>query len=231
MSRDMGMAVSISLSTGTGMTKNKIYQKIYKIYLTKCEIGAMILLSIGNDGCTHAKEAVKMSMERAIGFVVGIVAAAVLALIARKIVARRGGATGEYDERQQVVRGRAFTLAYAVIMVYLAVWMVLRNVELPFFNHPSSVLVGILLSVTVFVGYSVFNDAYFRTSDRPGTYIALIGAVGLLNLILGIRHWVRETTLEGRLLDNANLMVAAMMIAVMACVVIKLALDRRSEAN
>lgn len=169
-----------------------------------------------------------MNTAWAFGFAVGLMVVAIASAIIAKIIKRRNGKPAEYDERQQAARGKAFTLAYATLMIYLAVWMILNSMEMPFFDMYTSVLVGILISVAVFAGYSIFTDAYFRTSDKPATWIALIGGVALMNLGIGVWHAMKETTMRARWLENANLMVGVMCLAVMVCALIKRAMDRQS---
>ena len=172
-----------------------------------------------------------MNTAWAIGFIVGILIVAVICTVAAMVARKKGLGKGNFDERQQVIRGRAFTWAYATLLVYLAVWMVLRTMELPFFMQSLSVLLGVLLSVAVFVGYCIFRDAYFKASESPRVWIGVISAVGLLNLGIGLIRLFREATLEERLCENANLFVGALLVFTLVCILIKRAIDRRSEAE
>ena len=172
-----------------------------------------------------------MNAEWAMGFIVGLLAVAVVCLVAGLIVKRRGGKPGEYDERQQVERGKAFTVAYAVIMIYLAVWFLGKGMGLGYCDSASSVLLGVLLSVGVFAGYSIFHDAYFRTSDRPKAWIGCIGVVGLINLVSGVIHMVRGKDIYEKLLENGNLMTGLLLTAILACTLIKRSMDRHSEGE
>ena len=78
----------------------------------------------------------------------------------------------------QIARGRAFTFAYTTLLIYLAVWFVLRSMGVPFFYESLSVWLGVLLSLGVFVGYSVFHDAYFRASDSPKYWASCLARGG-----------------------------------------------------
>ena len=57
----------------------------------------------------------------AFGIMIGLIIAVALILVANNNKKVRT----EYDERQQIARKTAITLAYTVLMVYLAAWMVL----------------------------------------------------------------------------------------------------------
>ena len=174
-----------------------------------------------------------MSMNWAIGFAVGLAVAAALVGIVKIIILKRTGVQrrGAYDERQQLARGKAYTAAYATLLIYLAVWMIFRSVEVPFFMESLSVVLGALLSIAVFVGYSVFHDAYFKASESPKSWIGIICAIGAVNLGIGALHLIRGETLTERLYDNVNLFVGLLMAVTLVCLVIKRAMDRRSEAE
>ena len=158
------------------------------------------------------------------GFIVGLMLVAIVTLVIRKM----SGKPGKYDERQQVARGKAFTAGYATLAIYLAGWLCLSKLELLTFSGETMLMVGLLLSVAVVAGYSIFHDAYFRTSDRPKTWIIIFAGVTLLNLALGVDHWVQEATLQAKLGDNLNLLVAITTGVILVCVLIKQAMDRRN---
>ena len=172
-----------------------------------------------------------MSTAWAIGFVVGILIVAVACYVSKKLATKKGVKPSKFDERQLAARGQAFTLAYATLGIYLAVWMVLNSLELPFFATRLSVLIGLQLSVAVFAVYSFFSDAYFRTSDKPASWAGIIGVIGLLNTGLGVWHAVEAATVQERWYENNNLFVGIMLLAVFACMLVKRAIDKRSEAE
>lgn len=168
-----------------------------------------------------------MNFEWVTGFVVGLLAVAVVFAVVRRMALRRGEGPRKYDERQVAARGKAYAAAYFTLLIYLAVWLVLSSLELPFFPGTAAILLGFLLSITVFVCYSIFHDAYFRCSERPTTWLWVIGAVSALNLGIGIGRICRGATLAERLFENANLMVGAVTTLILACSLVKLAMDRR----
>ena len=176
-------------------------------------------------------EGMEMNAEWAAGFIVGILIVAVVCGIALRKAFKNGMGRGKYDERQQGVRGRAFTWAYFTLLFYLAGWIVLRSLEIPFFTESLSIAIGALLSIGVFAAYSIFHDAYFKASERPRAWILLIASIGLLNLGLGIGRLVRQASLRERLYDNYNLFMGLLMIAVLVCLVVKRAMDRRGEED
>ena len=168
-----------------------------------------------------------MNTAWATGFIVGILIVAIVCGIAARIARKKGVGSGRYDERQQVARGKAFTWAYATLLIYLALWMIPRSLDIPFFMESMSVWLGALLSIAVFVGYAIFHDAYFKASESPRAWIGIICVVGLANLVIGVIHLFQGETLADRLYDNMNLFVGALFAVVLGCIVAKRAMDRR----
>lgn len=179
----------------------------------------------------RSKEDIKMSTSWAFGFAIGIMVVAILTVVALKCARRGGAGKGKYDERQMVARGRAYTWGYATLLIYLVFWLIMRSMEIPFFMEAVSVLIGALLSIAVFVGYCIFHDAYFKASESPKAWIAIICAMGVVNLGIGLVKLFREATLQERLYDNMNLFVGALMVFALICLLVKRAVDRQSEAD
>ena len=168
-----------------------------------------------------------MNMEKTMGFIVGLLVAAVIAALVAVIAKRKGVGRGAYDERQQIARGKAFSMAYFTLLIYLAVWLIMRALEMPFAMQTMSVFIGVLASLGVFVGYSIFHDAYFKASESPRAWITIICAIGLVNLGIGVARLIRSETIVERLYDNMNLFMGLLFMVVLACIVIKRAIDRR----
>ena len=169
-----------------------------------------------------------MNTEMALGFVTGVLLVAIVCTVIAKMAKKKGSVgRGEYDERQQIARGKAFTWAYATLLIYLAAWMVFRTMEIPFFMESDSVWAGALLSIAVFVGYAIFHDAYFKASESPKTWIVIICACGLLNLVIGIGRLLRGASLADKINNNMNLFVGLLLVATLVMLLIKRAMDRR----
>ncbi len=164
-----------------------------------------------------------------IGFAVGIMMVAVISAIIAKLARKKCAGKGEYDERQQIARGKAYTMAYATLLIYLTAWMILHTLEIPFFATSLSVFAGALLSIAVFVGCSIFSDAYFKASESPKTWIGIICAAGVINIGIGVWHLIREATVQEKLYENFNLFVGLLLVVTLIFIVVKRAMDRRAE--
>ena len=165
------------------------------------------------------------------GLIIGLLAMALIFIIVRRATSRLNEPQREYDERQQLLRGKAFTAAFFTLLGYLAIWMMLNALEVGFFATRLSILVGIMLSIVVFVAYCVFHDAYFRVSERPLPWLFMTAGIAVLNLVIGVARLLRGATLQERLYENANLLMGAAFAVILVCIAIKRGMDRRSEAE
>ncbi len=92
-----------------------------------------------------------------------------------------------------LARGKAFRAAYIVLVSYLAVYAFIDLLVIVWSDGFTGILIGICLSVTVFVVLCIKNDAYISIQEKPGFYIMLFSffivvilAPGVMNLLYGI---------------------------------------------
>lgn len=175
-----------------------------------------------------------MSASYYAGLVVGVIAAVVVCFLYAKFIKRRGKNAG-YDERQEAVRGRAYKWAFVVLVAYLAVYAWLEEVaELRWCETGAGLLVGVLLSATVFMVICIYKDAYFSVSDRPRAFVIAFGVLAAANICCGIaiRLWKLPDIYSGEgsfllSFDDVNLVVGAYLLVIWVNILVKLRLDRR----
>ncbi len=74
---------------------------------------------------------------------------------------------GTYDERQKVARGNGFKLAFLTLAGYiLLVIFTGKSLELFVFKEQEPPILGLMLSVLVFLLYCIKNDAYVKINDN-----------------------------------------------------------------
>ena len=97
----------------------------------------------------------------------------------------------KHDERQRIEQGRACTYAYITLIFYLLCYIFLEKIigivwcELTF-----GLFLGIAFSLSVFLAYCVFQDAYFSVNNSKVGAMIGVNAVGLSQLsirVLSIR--------------------------------------------
>lgn len=177
-----------------------------------------------------------MSFYWILGFAVGVVVVAVIYAIMAKTRKKAGKPAADYDERQVAARGKCYKTAFFtlfganVIMSLLAVifdgYAILEG--------PMPYLLLIFLGATVFVTAAIKNDAYFRPGESSKGLTFIFVALGILNLIGGIRHIV-----DGSMLDEAgrmdtgcmNLIAGLFLVITAAALLLKKAADKKAEAE
>ena len=135
-----------------------------------------------------------------IGMLVGItVALGIFAVIAA--INRKRGKPGEFDERQELIRGKAYQHAFFAVMIFSALYgLAVVTVERPLMADGVSALIAMFVGIAVFAVESIVRDAFFTAKNRPKSYIILYIAVifsQIVNAVGNIR--------EGGLVQNGVL--------------------------
>lgn len=165
-------------------------------------------------------------------WVIGFVGALAVGGILYLITGRKNREKSEYDERQQIARKTAITLAYTVLMVYLAAWMVLNALEIPFFRTPASIFIGMMLSATVFAIYAVFHDAYYSVLTRNSGFPVIFLLMGLTCVISGIRGRQGDAVPgTGESPFDLSLIAGACILVLVICVLIRRHMNKKAEAE
>ena len=106
------------------------------------------------------------SNEYMLGFAVAVIFG-FLAVLILAIVKRRKGVKEEYDERQELVRGKAYKAALFTLMIYLCVDMMVGFIWRAWAMPGVSSALGVFLAVGVFVAVCIRNDALLALRQNP----------------------------------------------------------------
>lgn len=165
-----------------------------------------------------------------IGILVGIaVALGIWAIIAA--VGRKRGKPGEFDERQQLIRGKAYQHAFIAVMLFSALYgLAVMMVEHPLMVDGLSALVAMFVGVVVFAVESIARDAFFTAKNRPKSYIILYAAVIFSQLVNAVGN-IREGGLvqDGVLTMKVLPLVCAAVFAIILVVIIVKAAQPQKE--
>lgn len=133
-----------------------------------------------------------------IGYYAGILAriaffAAIFLIILLAGKSKR--ATPRYDERQIAARNSAYKAGYLTLIGYLLVYAVFDSLSIQWCTGARiGILIGILLSITVFAVTAVRHDAYFGFNENIRTSSAVLSIIAALNLFTGIMPLVTGET-------------------------------------
>ena len=166
------------------------------------------------------------------GIVCGVLAVALICWIIARINKKKGNVSKEYDERQRAIRDKGFRYAYLTLVGYMLLIALLHALDVFSGDVGGWLFIGVILSLTVHVVYSIYKDAYFRVSDSPRSYIVLFGVLGPINLVVGaVKRITGEVEGAFPTYGDLNLIVGVMVVIVAVNILIKLKLDRHSEEN
>lgn len=107
----------------------------------------------------------------------------------------------EYDERQEVVRGRSYKWGYYTAIVLFAVFTLLDLGGIVFPVEQSVLFFGALaVSASVQVAYSLWNDAYWGINNKLRNYVVMFIVLGIINGLSGAMAYV-----DGRMIVDGIL--------------------------
>ncbi len=165
-----------------------------------------------------------------LGLIFGIIMAAILICIIMKKITTDKSLKAKYDERQEVVRGRAYKYGFLT--------MCILNILVAFMGKPLSkyleygvlVFISVCISLLVFAGYCIFNEAYIGINEKPVRSIILLFAIGVLNIWLGVMNYVLQRGVtEKRLLkvENVNLIAGVLIIVIVIMMIVKQLINKK----
>ena len=116
----------------------------------------------------------------------------------------RSLAHADHDERQRLIRGKAFTAAFYAVTGLDALIILLYSIGITIMSAEVLAALHLYLGVMVFAVYCAVKDAYFSPSDvkSPYRYPLVLGAIGILNLIGGIAQARADGIIENGMLTN-----------------------------
>ncbi len=175
-----------------------------------------------------------MNLAYSLGFIAGIATVAVVASIIAIIYKKKyGRKKNDYDERQEALRGKAYKAAFFTLIIYMvANGVISKGLGIIWAEAMTEALIGVFLSVTVFVVICIKDDAYLSMSDKPATYLALFSIIGFVNIGISTFFFVRNESFltDGILNEKAvNLSAGIVFIILAIAIAAKMLHDRQIE--
>ena len=164
------------------------------------------------------------------GMFIGIFVAVIIVLMIRK--KRMKNNVYKYDERQELLRGRAYKASFMAIIYFIALVIFAEFLfDRVFFDHWTFGILTIIVGVTVNVVYSIFCDSYFYVNMDKKRYTVFLAIVGVINLVSGIMVAKNMGILENGMISfrALNLFVALMLAIMLGAIIIKERINRKEE--
>ncbi len=166
------------------------------------------------------------------GIIVGTVVGILLFCVLIRFMRNNGSMKADYDERQELIRGRGYKLGFFTLLILEVVSILLKEFygELPV-EASMEQFILICLSIMVFVSYAIWNEGYFAINENPKkVMIAFIGVL-LMNLFPTINAFSSGIAIEDEKLTfhAANLVCVILFFVVFVVLLAKTIVDKREE--
>lgn len=171
------------------------------------------------------------SISYVVGFITGIAAVAIMYFILSKI-AKKKGKNVDYDERQNIARGKAFKTGFKAFALCEIIAMC-NEIGIGLHVMDSGVLhfVILLIGLSAFCIKVIWSDAYFLDSEKKKVWGFVMFFAVVLNLV--IFFFLSDDSLysENGLLSTGfiNLFCAIFCFIIFVNGIIKLCIDKKNE--
>ncbi|MBQ9648149.1 MAG: hypothetical protein IJV43_07325 [Oscillospiraceae bacterium] len=172
-------------------------------------------------------------MYKVLGFLVGAVCATLVALLARHLMIRKNGKP-EYDERQRLVRGKAFEYGFYALLLYNAIYaMACAAAERELMEPMLSGVFGVYVGLLVLGLYTIRKGAFFPVGAPQGAKVGLLFAMGVLCAVMSARYAQSGALVaDGMLtLECLQPIAALTFFALGVAILLRRRRDRREEAE
>lgn len=163
----------------------------------------------------------------ALGFCCGFIAIFIVMLIIANIKKKKNTYT-EYDERQVLARGKAYKSAFFVLIGYIIACALINVLEINWAELSVQMFIGLFLSTAVFVGISIFNDAYFTSNKGRKSLLfalALVAVIEYLAVIFNDNAFITNGMAN---LCIIPILVIVWAISIFVMLVIKTIIDKKA---
>ena len=171
---------------------------------------------------------------RMIGIAVGIMIGLIICLILYRVMNKDGKIKTQYDEMQQIIRGKGYCYAFYAIMICEALLIPLSvgDVRLPFDNaclHFLIIFIGVIIHIT----YCIFKDAYIGLNTNMKRFIIIMIVVSVINFMSAFAALKGgEMMIDGQLQPPFINFLCGLLFVILAIeLLIKKTIDNRSESR
>ncbi|MCM1044730.1 MAG: hypothetical protein NC417_04405 [Candidatus Gastranaerophilales bacterium] len=160
----------------------------------------------------------------AIGAGVGLMVGIVLVVLIFALTKKGRSVKSQYDERQELVRGRGAKYGFYTLLISNAVIGVMEIADLSSFAEKGVLMIiGCLPGICVYAVYCIWYDGYFALNESRRRIMASLAIIGISNFLIGAMNLVRGVIVQnGRLtVLSLNLFCAFLFIVIFAAMFLK----------
>lgn len=138
----------------------------------------------------------------------------------------------QFDERQELIRGKAYKNAFLAVISYGALYISASLlIEKEFLTTSVALIIGMFVGLVVYAVYSIWNEAFFSLNQTPKTYIILLICTAFLNAQSGI-----NTIIDGSIVANGtlalksiSLICAVALTIILMTMLVKIVINKKAE--
>ena len=132
-----------------------------------------------------------------LGITIGILVGLLIGIIILKYINQDSKIRAKYDERQQLVRGKAYRLAFWTAVILMALYSMADayGLDLPIKRYIIPFII-IIISILVHATYAIFNDGYFGVNENRKKAFIVFVLIGLLNFGVAVLEIKRGKMME-----------------------------------
>ena len=167
-----------------------------------------------------------------VAFVIGLAVGLLVVAICVAATKKGDDIKNQFDERQELVRGKGFKYGFFTMMISNAALLALKILEISLFsNMEVAMTASIVIGVSVFASYCIWNDGYFALNENRKSLLVMFGFIGLLNLVIGIGNIFAGVVIENGAFTfrSTNLFCSMMFIVVFIMLLLKQIKDGKEE--
>ena len=133
----------------------------------------------------------------------------------------------EYDERQLLVRGNAYKIAFFVVVIldflYGLLGVTLDMVPTLPITTEAAMFIIALVGLVVQIVYCIWHDAYFSLNEQKPKVLIMFLVVGLLNFAVGFMNYHDGSIYTNGMLNgrSINLIIGIMFILIFVALLIR----------
>ena len=168
-----------------------------------------------------------------LGIVLAAAVAVLLIVILLAMTQKGEGLKQDYDERQEVLRGKGARYAFYTMMIQNFVLFTLEAAEM--YYLPMSIgyalFLSTLIGIVVYAVYCIWNEAYFALNQNANTLTVVFLAMGIGNLWMGIDAFAEGVAIQNEQLTlrSMNLFCGIMILIICGALIIKKVCKDREE--
>ena len=171
-------------------------------------------------------------MEKTIGILVGIIVGILLVPIVLMCINKDKKMKTEYDEMQEIIRGKGFKYGFFTGAIYTALLMILQIAKISIPATQEVIYFSIIfIALAVYVGYCVLKGAYFGLNSNRKRFYIFMFSISLINFAVPINYMIDGSFVqEGIITDSCiNLMCGMLFFVVGICGVVKISIDAKGR--